>query len=85
MSVVGNLKHLKSIFIEQYSITYTNDTLQIGCERHSIEEWWEYDNDKILSMNGPEALEFWQKWKVQIKQIIELSPAVPTGYQEQAK
>ena len=78
----GNLKHLKSIFLEQYQITYTSDILQIGCERHPITEWWEYDDERILNMNGKSALKFWRKWKDQIKQIIEMSPAEPTGYKE---
>jgi uncharacterized protein YjbI with pentapeptide repeats len=80
----GNLKHLKSIFLEQYQITYTSDILQIGCERHPITEWWEYDDERILNMDGKSALKFWRKWKDQIKQIIEMSPAEPTGYKEDA-
>jgi hypothetical protein len=76
----GNRKEIKSLFVaEQYPIVYTAEYLQIGCERHAITSWWEFDDRRILEMDGREALDFWKKWKPVIKQIIELSPAVPTG------
>jgi len=31
------------------------------------------------------ALEWWRKWKTIIFQIIEMSPAKPTGYVEEEK
>ena len=78
----GNLKHIKSIFLEKYQITYTSDILQIGCESHLITEWWEYNDKRIFDMDGKYSLEFWHKWKDYIKQTIEMSPAEPTGYKE---
>ena len=77
--VCGNLKHIKSIFLERYPIAYTSDILQIGCERHPITDWWEFDDDEIIEMDGEEALVWWKKWKGQIKTLIEMSPAEPTG------
>lgn len=35
----GNMSELKSIFIETYPITYTSEILQIGCQKHKIEDW----------------------------------------------
>ena len=78
---VGNLIHLKSIFIERYPITYTADVMQIGCERHAIADWWEFDDERIGRMDNG-ALEWWKKWLPFIQQAIELSPAEPTGYEE---
>ena len=78
---VGNLIHLKSIFIERYPITYTADVMQIGCERHAIADWWEFDDERIGRMDNG-ALEWWKKWQPFIQQAIELSPAEPTGYEE---
>jgi hypothetical protein len=72
---VGNMKEIKSLFLENYPITYTYNYLQIGCERHEISEWWVFDDKAILNMDGKTALKFWRKWKSYIQQTIELSPA----------
>lgn len=74
----GNLKHMKSVFCEQYMVTYTADVLQIGCQRHPIAEWWEFDDKRILEMDGKTALKWWRVWKPILKQIIEVSPCEPT-------
>ena len=74
LSLVGNKARVKSFQIEKYDVTYTKEVMQIGCQRHDIKEWFEFDDDKISNMeNG--ALEWWNKWKDTIKQIIEMSPA----------
>jgi hypothetical protein len=78
MGCNGNLKHMKSVFCEQYPVTYTVDVMQIGCQRHSIAEWWEFDDKRILEMDGKTALKWWRIWKPILKQIIEASPCEPT-------
>ena len=74
----GNLTHIKSVFCEQYPVTYTADVMQIGCENHMISEWWEFDDRQILKMDGKAALKWWRKWKPILQQIIAASPAEPT-------
>ena len=69
--------YIKCIQIETYPITYTSDVLQIGCERHLISEWAEFDNARIVQMDGKNALRFWKKYKDWIFQTIDLSPAKP--------
>ena len=81
-NVVGNRHHIKSMQLERYSIAYTHDRLQIGCEQHAITDWWEFDDARIDAMDSG-ALEWWRKWKPILQQIIEASPAEPTGAQEQ--
>ena len=76
--VFGNMKHVKSLQIEQYYITYTSKIIQIGCQSHTIEEWRNFTNKSILEMDGKRALEWWNKWKPIIMQIIEMSPCVET-------
>jgi hypothetical protein len=72
----GERSIIKSIFVSDiYPITYTNKVIQIGCERHCILEWWEFDDRRILEMDGKKALKFWREWKDTIKMIIEKSPA----------
>lgn len=83
--VNGNLSTIKSIFIEAYPVTYTAEYLQIGSHYHSISEWWEFDNKRLLEIGGEAILDFWLKWKYPIKQIIDISPATPTvpGYKRE--
>ncbi len=74
---------IKCIQIDQYPITYTSDVMQIGCERHNITEWREFDDASILEMDGKAALKFWRKYKDWIFQTIELCPAKPTQEADQ--
>jgi uncharacterized protein YjbI with pentapeptide repeats len=76
LGCVGERCFIKSIFASDvYPITYTKNILQIGCERHEIEEWWSFDDRRILEMDGRKALKFWREWKDTIRAIIENSPA----------
>ena len=75
----GNMTHIKSVFCGQYPVTYTVDVMQIGCQRHNIAEWWEFDNKRILEMDGKTALKWWRTWKPILQQIIETAPAEATG------
>jgi len=76
----GVNNYVKCIQIEQYPITYTADILQIGCERHAISDWANFDDHRIAKMEGKSALKFWRKYKAWIFQTIELCPAKPTEY-----
>ena len=78
MDCNGNMIHIKSVFCEHYPVTYTADVMQIGCERHNIAEWWEFDNNRILEMGGKTALKWWLTWKPILQQIIETAPAEAT-------
>jgi uncharacterized protein YjbI with pentapeptide repeats len=73
----GNKKEVKSLQLEEYDITYTADVLQIGCKSFPINDWWDFDDAKISSMDS-NALEWWTKWKPVLKHIIEISPATST-------
>ena len=70
---------IKCIQIDTYPITYTAEILQIGCESHPLDEWREFDDERIIRMDGKKALQFWRKYKDWIFQTIELCPARPTG------
>ena len=76
--VNGNLRHIKSLQTETYYITYTAEVIQIGCQRHTIEEWKNFNNDEILKMDGQKALDWWKQWKPILMQIIETAPCEPT-------
>ena len=78
LNTIGNMRQIKSLQLETYTVVYTDTVLQIGCENHSIENWKTFTNEQILKMGGKEALRFWNKYKEMIFNIIELSPASPT-------
>ena len=69
---------VKSIQIEEYAISYTSDILQIGCQRHPITQWRDFDDRRIAEMDGKTALKFWRKYKDWIFQTTYLCPAKPT-------
>jgi len=71
---VGNRAEVKSLQLDTYSVTYTHDTLQIGCKQFPITEWWEFSDARIISMDGG-ALEWWREWKETLRMLIEKSPA----------
>lgn len=77
----GNKEEVKSLSVDRYSICYTADRLQVGCKNFAIEEKWNFSDEKIEKMDSG-SLEFWRKWKLIIKQIIEVSPATPTGFEQ---
>ena len=74
----GNMRHIKSIQIIKYSITYTSEVIQIGCQQHTIKEWANFSDAEIRAMDGKSALEWWSKWKGWLFKTIEMSPAEPT-------
>ena len=80
-SAIGNMVEIKTLILDIWPVTYTTDHLHIGCERHLISEWWEFDDERIAQMDS-KALAWWKKWKAYIQQTIELSPATPTGNKE---
>jgi uncharacterized protein YjbI with pentapeptide repeats len=69
---LGNMKELRTMQLDKYTIGFTKDTLQISCKRHSLDEWKSFD-DKAIARMDDGALEWWNKWKEFIFQAIELS------------
>ena len=75
---VGEGFYIKSIACGTYEVSYTSEVLQIGCEQHPINDWWDFDEGEILEMDGETALGWWRNWKPILQQIIHTSPAKPT-------
>ena len=74
----GNLKYIKTMQIDGWPISYTAVDMQIGCQRHPIEKWERF-RDLTIDRMDTRALAWWKIWKPIIFQIIETSPAEPTG------
>jgi hypothetical protein len=73
----GNIRHVKSLHLATYSVTYTATHLQIGCKQFTFDTWWKFSDDKIATMDA-EALDWWRVYKPLLQLIIEVSPAEPT-------
>lgn len=71
-STIGNGVEIKSLQCGEYDIAFTRDIMQIGCQRHKIDEWFEFDDDAIDFMHK-NALTWWRKWGPILKQIVEAS------------
>jgi len=73
--VCGNRKEIKSVFIsEDWPVTYTSSILQIGCQRHTFDEWWAFSDSEIEEMDS-KALPWWKEHKEFIRMTIERFPA----------
>ncbi|MCI4435424.1 MAG: pentapeptide repeat-containing protein [Ignisphaera sp.] len=76
---MGELKYIKSIQCEKYSVVYTFDRIYIGCKNYSIVEWKNFTESEIDKMDVG-AFIWWSKWKPIIMQLIEMSPALENYY-----
>ena len=72
--VIGNGKEIKTIQTDKWPIVLTKDTMAIGCEQHSIEEWMSFDDAQINEMDAS-ALEWSRTWRPVIEQIIKVNAA----------
>ena len=75
MGCTGNDKEIRNINGLHYPITYTKDILQIGCEKHTPQEWYGFTDDIIDEMDV-NALDFWARHKERIFKHMQEFPAV---------
>ncbi len=78
---IGNMRNIKTVHADRWAVGYTHDTMQIGCQRHMIAEWFEFSDEEIASMDDG-ALDWWRAWKPILQSIIAASPAEPTGAEQ---
>ena len=72
----GNMCEVKAIQCERWVVTYSANTMWIGCQTHLLTDWWAFDDRTINAMDVG-ALKWWRKWKPILQAIIEASPAAP--------
>ena len=70
----GNLKEVKAIQCDTWPVTYTATHMQIGCQFHTLAQWWSFTDEQIDRMH-PLALAWWEKWKPLLHTIVTMSPA----------
>jgi hypothetical protein len=68
---MGDMEFIFTMQFDRWPIGFTRDTLQIGCQRHSIDDWKNFDDEKIRKMDTT-AFDWWCKWKDHIFKTIEL-------------
>ena len=71
---IGNGQEIKTIQTDPWPIVLTKDTMAIGCEQHSIEEWRSFNDAQINEMDAS-ALEWAKTWRPVIEQIIKVNAA----------
>jgi len=69
--VIGNGQEIKTIQTGVWHLSYSKETMAIGCEQHVISDWFSFDDERITKMDD-EALKFWRKWKPILQQIMEI-------------
>ena len=80
----GNQEEIITLQTNEYPITYTADTMAIGCKQFLLSEWWEFDDRQIAAMDTG-ALVWWKVHKPLLKAWIEANPASPHAGMTTAK
>ena len=52
-----------------YAITVTDKHIKIGCQQHLKSEWLNFQEGKIIEMDGKRALKFWRIFKPLAEQL----------------
>jgi len=59
------------ILTEVYDIIIFDEHMKIGCEFHSLAEWWAFKDSQIAEMDRTRARKFWKAWKALLKAICK--------------
>ena len=52
-----------------YRITVTDKHIKIGCQQHLKSEWYNFQEEEIIEMDGKRALKFWRIFKPLAEQL----------------
>ena len=75
---LGNMQQVKTLQFDTWEIGYTKDTLQIGCQTHSIDKWERWNTKaghKWVDSMDETALEWAEKYLDLVLEIVATSPA----------
>jgi uncharacterized protein YjbI with pentapeptide repeats len=72
---IGNCKEIKSLQFGTYLVVLYLDKISIGCQTHTREEWFNFD-DLTISKMDTNALDWWKVYKPILQMICEANPAV---------
>ena len=68
----GNNSEILTVQTGEWIIVYTPVCMAIGCQQHSLSEWWSFNDEQIADMDKG-SLDFWRKWKPILRQIMGLT------------
>ena len=55
----------------EYHVIIFDAHMKIGCEFHSLADWWNFDNERIAQMDGTRSRRFWDTWKALLMAVCE--------------
>ena len=59
------------ILTEVYDIIIFDSHMKIGCEFHSIKDWWKFSDKEIIAMDNSTAKKFWDAWRSPLMSICK--------------
>jgi hypothetical protein len=71
---IGDNVYVITMQLSRWCVTRTHSVMQIGCQRHTIEEWFTFDDATIDNM-AFNALSWWRTHKPLIQLWIQSHPA----------
>lgn len=83
---IGDMKYIKTLAFDKWTIVYTHDRLFIGTAHDSIEGWFNRTDAELLGMRrldpslprGKEMLNWWHKYRPILSAMIATSPCEKT-------
>ena len=69
---LGNGKEIKNLLVK-YHITWTDKIMAIGCEQHTLEQWYNFNDQEIMKMDE-DAITWWKEWKPKLISIGVFEP-----------
>ena len=61
----------------KYFVFITLEQIKIGCELHKATEWKDFDDKRIIGMDGKKGLEWWKEHKDLILKVHEVHKLTP--------
>ena len=55
----------------KYFVIIFGEHMEIGCENHSFEDWYNFENDRIIRMDVKSAMKFWEENKYTLLPFCE--------------
>lgn len=68
---IGNGKEMVSLQLERWPVVIVAGQMAIGCQQHSIAEWWGFSDRAINIMDECHALDWWKKWRPVLETVVE--------------
>ena len=75
--VIGDNKYIKNYTAAGYTITYTDKYMYADCQRKTLDEWDNIDDETLLSVDGEKAVKEYYRYFFLIKTQINSDLAKP--------